>query len=215
MWRTLARHLPTVADVVIQAIFPLCFTPEMYAGRPEFVDTLANFVRGPPGPTGTRSSSAQADAAHRARRTRGRCAEIEAPTLITFGAHDLVCSTPLRRAADQCAIGKSELVVFEHLSHCGLARGPRDVQPRRHSTSSCVRAPNSTRAGSRRPPAVATRALAGPARTERRHRITRQRPARPRQIGIDVSSGSAPTLHATPASSARPRIAVLGSAQGN
>src|SRR5689334_18355610 len=44
MWRTFARHLPTVADVVIQAIFPLCFT-----GRPEFVDTLANFVRGRPG----------------------------------------------------------------------------------------------------------------------------------------------------------------------
>src|SRR6476469_2928628 len=47
-WRTLARSLPTVADVVIQGIFPWCFTPEMYVERAEFVDTLADFVRGRP-----------------------------------------------------------------------------------------------------------------------------------------------------------------------
>jgi hypothetical protein len=29
---------------VIQAIVPLCFTPEMYVNRPEFADTLADFV---------------------------------------------------------------------------------------------------------------------------------------------------------------------------
>src|SRR3954469_8219411 len=40
LWRTVAPALPTVADVVIQAIFPLCFTPEMYVERPQFVDTL-------------------------------------------------------------------------------------------------------------------------------------------------------------------------------
>ena len=47
-WRTLASTLPTVADVVIQGIFPWCFTPEMYVERPEFVDTLEDFVRGRP-----------------------------------------------------------------------------------------------------------------------------------------------------------------------
>src|SRR5438876_1089866 len=47
-WRTLASSLPTVADVVVQAIFPWCFTPEMYVERPEFVDTLVDFVRGRP-----------------------------------------------------------------------------------------------------------------------------------------------------------------------
>ena len=47
-WRTLASALPTVADVVIQAIFPWCFTPEMYVDRPEFVDALEDFVRGRP-----------------------------------------------------------------------------------------------------------------------------------------------------------------------
>src|SRR5215813_1967470 len=47
-WRTLASALPSIADVVIQAIFPWCFTPEMYVERPEFVDGLVDFVRGRP-----------------------------------------------------------------------------------------------------------------------------------------------------------------------
>ena len=41
-------HAATVADVVIQAILPWCFTPEMYVQRPDFVDTLADFVRARP-----------------------------------------------------------------------------------------------------------------------------------------------------------------------
>src|SRR5437764_8399426 len=48
MWRTLASSLPTVADAVIEGIFPFCFTPEMYVDRPEFVDTLVDFVRSRP-----------------------------------------------------------------------------------------------------------------------------------------------------------------------
>ena len=32
----------------VEAIFPWCFTPEMYVERPEFVDTLVSFVRGRP-----------------------------------------------------------------------------------------------------------------------------------------------------------------------
>jgi pimeloyl-ACP methyl ester carboxylesterase len=47
-WRTLASTLPTVADVVIQAIFPWCFTPEAYVERPEFIDALVNFVHSRP-----------------------------------------------------------------------------------------------------------------------------------------------------------------------
>src|SRR6266545_4840666 len=42
LWRTVASTLPSVADAVIQAIFPLCFSPEMYVRRPEFADTLAD-----------------------------------------------------------------------------------------------------------------------------------------------------------------------------
>ena len=48
MWRTLASSTATVADMVIRGIFPLAFTPHMYVSRPEFVETLADFVRGRP-----------------------------------------------------------------------------------------------------------------------------------------------------------------------
>jgi pimeloyl-ACP methyl ester carboxylesterase len=50
-------------------------------------------------------------------------AQIEAPTLITFGAHDLVTST---RFAEPLTTGiaDSELVVFDHLSHAGLHEDP-------------------------------------------------------------------------------------------
>jgi 3-oxoadipate enol-lactonase len=120
-WRTLAFALPSVADVVIQGLFPWCFTPEMYVERPEFVDALVEFVRGRPAQR-TDGFLAQLDAvvAHDA---SGALSQIKAPTLITFGAHDLVCST---RFADRLngGIAGSELVVFEHLSHAGLHEDP-------------------------------------------------------------------------------------------
>src|SRR5918911_3951792 len=116
-WRTLASALPTVADVVIQGIFPWCFTPEMYVARPEFVDTLVEFVRGRPAqPVDAFLAQIDAVVAHDARTTLG---EIDVPTLITFGARDLVCSTRFAEPLTS-GIAGSELVVFEHLSHAGL-----------------------------------------------------------------------------------------------
>jgi pimeloyl-ACP methyl ester carboxylesterase len=49
--------------------------------------------------------------------------EIGVPTLITFGARDLVCSTRFAEPL-KSGIGGSELVVFEHLSHAGLHEDP-------------------------------------------------------------------------------------------
>jgi pimeloyl-ACP methyl ester carboxylesterase len=121
LWRTLASSLPTVADVVIQGIFPLAFTPELYTERPETVDALADFVRGRPAQP-VEAFLAQTDAAiaHDASPVLG---EIGVPTLITFGAHDLVTST---RFADPLngGIAGSELVVFDDLSHAGLHQDP-------------------------------------------------------------------------------------------
>ena len=54
--------------------------------------------------------------AHDARPVLG---EIGAPTLITFGARDVVCSTRFAEPL-KSGIGGSELVVFEQLSHAGL-----------------------------------------------------------------------------------------------
>jgi pimeloyl-ACP methyl ester carboxylesterase len=120
-WRTLASTLPTVADVVIQAIFPWCFTPEMYVERPEFVDTLVEFVRGRPAqPVDAFMAQTDAVLAHDASAALG---EIDVPTLITFGARDLVCSTRFAEPL-KSGISGSELVVFEHLSHAGLHEDP-------------------------------------------------------------------------------------------
>jgi len=120
-WRTLASSLPSVADVVIQGIFPWCFTPEMYAERPEFLDTLVAFVRSRPAqPVDGFVAQLDAVVAHNASRA---LAEIRAPTLITCGARDLACSGRFARRLKEGIVG-SELVVFEHLSHAGMHEDP-------------------------------------------------------------------------------------------
>jgi pimeloyl-ACP methyl ester carboxylesterase len=120
-WRTLARSLPTVADAVVMGIFPCCFMPEMYAERPEFVETLTQFVHSRPAqPLDAFLAQSDAVLGHDASAALG---DIRAPTQITFGAHDLVTSTrfaqPLRDG-----IAGSELVVFDHLSHGALHEDP-------------------------------------------------------------------------------------------
>lgn len=117
LWRSVANGLPTVADAVIQGVFPFCFTPEMYDQRPEFAQSLADFVRSRPAqPLEAFLSQTEAVIGHDA---SGVLGDITAPTLVTFGAHDLVTST--RFAAPLTGgIAGSELVVFDHLSHAGL-----------------------------------------------------------------------------------------------
>ena len=120
-WRTLATTLPTVADVVIQAIFPWCFTPDMYVERPEFVATLVDFVRGRPAqPVDAFLAQTDAVLAHDA---SGVLGDIGVRTLITVGARDLVCSTRFAEPL-KSGIAGSELVVFDHLSHAGLHEDP-------------------------------------------------------------------------------------------
>jgi pimeloyl-ACP methyl ester carboxylesterase len=120
-WRTMAPALPTIADVVIGGIFPWCFTPEMYVERPDAVNALAEFVRTRPAqPLDAFLAQIDAVVAHDA---SAALSQIDAPTLITFGARDLVCST--RFAAPlQIGIADSELVIFDHLAHAGLHEDP-------------------------------------------------------------------------------------------
>ncbi|MGO9822789.1 MAG: alpha/beta fold hydrolase [Solirubrobacteraceae bacterium] len=121
LWRTLAAGSETVADTVIGGIFPFCFTPEMYVDRPDYAQALADFVRGRPAqPPQAFRWQTDAVLAHDA---SGALSEIRAPTLITFGAHDIVTST---RFADPLTSGiaGSKLVVFDHLSHAGLHEDP-------------------------------------------------------------------------------------------
>jgi pimeloyl-ACP methyl ester carboxylesterase len=116
-WQIMAEALGSVTDMVIKGIFPWCLTPELYAARPEYVDSLAEFVRGrpmPPVDAFLRQSAAVLT--HDAHEVLG---SIQAPTLVTFGRHDMVTST---RFADPLvgAIPESELVVFEHCAHAPI-----------------------------------------------------------------------------------------------
>ena len=116
-WQVMARALGSVADMVIQGIFPWCFTPEMYAEKPEFVAALEDFVRGrPPQPVDAFIYQSEAVLAHDAEAQLGR---IVAPTQITYGRCDLVTSTRFAPALTE-GIKGAELVVFDHLSHAGL-----------------------------------------------------------------------------------------------
>jgi 3-oxoadipate enol-lactonase/3-oxoadipate enol-lactonase/4-carboxymuconolactone decarboxylase len=116
-WQVMARALGSVAEMVIQGIFPWCFTPDMYAAKPEFVAALEDFVRGrPTQPVDAFISQSEAVLAHDAEAQLGR---IAAATQITYGRFDLVTSTRFAPALTE-GIKGAELVVFDHLSHAGL-----------------------------------------------------------------------------------------------
>jgi 3-oxoadipate enol-lactonase len=113
-WQTMAQGLDSVTDMVIQGIFPWCFTPEMYAARPDYVDALAEFVRSrpmPPVDAFIRQSGAVL--AHDA---TGILGSIQAPTLITYGRRDQVTSTRFAGPLTE-GIANTELIVFEDCSH--------------------------------------------------------------------------------------------------
>ena len=116
-WQTMAKALPSVAEMTIRGIFPWCFTPELYAAKPDYIQSLAEFVRGRPAQS-LASFIKQSDAviSHDA---DAQLERITAPTQITFGRFDQVTST---RFADRLKRGilHSELVVFEECSHAPL-----------------------------------------------------------------------------------------------
>jgi len=126
-WRTMARALDSVTDMVIQGIFPWCFTPELYAARPEYIDGLADFVRGRPIPevdAFLRQSGAVLS--HDATAVLGL---IEAPTQVTFGRHDAVTSTRFAAPLTQ-GIKDSELTVFEDCSHAPIYENVEEFNAR-------------------------------------------------------------------------------------
>ena len=116
-WQIIAQALASVPEMIIQGIFPWCFTPEMYAARPDYVNSLAEFVRGrpmPPVDAFIRQSGAVL--AHDATAALG---SIQAPTLITFGRHDQVTSTRFAAPLHE-GIAGSEVLVFEDCSHAPI-----------------------------------------------------------------------------------------------
>ncbi len=113
-WQIIAKGLDSVQEMIIQGIFPFCFTPELYAAKPDYLDQLAAFVRSrPKQPLDAFLRQSDAVIAHDA---LGQLGKIKAPTQITFGSHDLVTSTrfvePFRSG-----VKTSELVIFEMCAH--------------------------------------------------------------------------------------------------
>jgi 3-oxoadipate enol-lactonase len=116
-WQVIAKALNNVAEAVILGIFPWCFTPSLYASRPDYINSLADFVRSRPAqPVDAFLRQTEAVISHDCVSQLGK---IEAPTLITFGEYDMVCST---RFADPMKnnIRDSELLIFKDCSHAGL-----------------------------------------------------------------------------------------------
>ncbi len=103
--------------MIIQGIFPWCFTPELYAAKPDYIEQLAAFVRSrPKQPLDAFMRQSGAVIAHDASSQLGR---IKAPTQITFGRHDVVTSTRFADAL-KSGIKGSELVVFETCAHAPI-----------------------------------------------------------------------------------------------
>jgi pimeloyl-ACP methyl ester carboxylesterase len=116
-WQTMAKGLGNVTDMVIQGIFPWCFTPELYAAKPDYIESLAAFVRGRPAqPLDAFLRQSNAVIAHDA---GSALAAIKAPTQITFGRHDVVTSTRFADAMKN-GISRSEMVVFEGCAHAPI-----------------------------------------------------------------------------------------------
>jgi pimeloyl-ACP methyl ester carboxylesterase len=116
-WRTMANGLGDVTDMVIQGIFPWCFTPELYAAKPDYIDSLADFVRGRPmPPVDAFMRQSGAVLSHDA---SGVLGQIEAPAQVTFGRHDMVTSTRFAGPLTE-GIKNSELVVFEDCAHAPI-----------------------------------------------------------------------------------------------
>ncbi len=116
-WQVTAKALASVPELVILAIFPWCFTPELYAAKPEYIQSLAGFVRSRPAQSvAAFLEQSNAVMAHDAEAQLGK---ITAPTQITFGRHDQVTST---RFADGMKknIRNSEFVVFEGCAHAPI-----------------------------------------------------------------------------------------------
>lgn len=116
-WQVMARASANVAEMIVLGIFPWCFTPELYAAKPDHIQSLADFVRSRPAqPLEAFVRQSNAVISHDVESQLGR---IRAPTQLTFGRRDLLTST---RFADglKNSIRGSEVVIFDECAHAPI-----------------------------------------------------------------------------------------------
>jgi 3-oxoadipate enol-lactonase len=122
-WQVMAKALGSVPEMIIRGIFPWCFTPDLYVAKPDYIESLAGFVRSRPAqPLSAFIQHSNAVIAHDAEAQLGN---IKAPTQITFGRHDLLTSA---RFADRMKNGirNSEMVIFQDCSHAMIYENVED-----------------------------------------------------------------------------------------
>jgi pimeloyl-ACP methyl ester carboxylesterase len=115
-WQATAKALGSVPGMVVHGIFPWCFTPELYAAKPDYIQSLVAFVRSRPAqPVSAFIQHSNAVLTHD---VVAQLSQIKAPTQITFGRHDMLTS----RFADgmKANIRGSELLIFEGCAHAPL-----------------------------------------------------------------------------------------------
>jgi pimeloyl-ACP methyl ester carboxylesterase len=122
----LLKETESVPELIVNGIFPWCFTPELY-GKPGYVDSLVAFVRSrPPQPVEAFIRQSQAVLEHD---VESQLEKIKAPTQITFGRHDQLTSTRFAGVLTE-KISGSEMIVFEDCSHAPIYENVADFNQR-------------------------------------------------------------------------------------
>jgi pimeloyl-ACP methyl ester carboxylesterase len=113
-WQVTAKALNSVPEMTIQNIFPWCFMPELYAERPDYIQSLSDFVRSRPEQT-VADFILQSNAVI-AHDVEEQLINITAPTQISFGSHDMVTSTRFAFPMQE-RIRNTELIIFDRCAH--------------------------------------------------------------------------------------------------
>lgn len=113
-WQVTAKALNSVPEMTVQNIFPWCFMPELYAERPDYIQSLSDFVRSRPEQT-VADFILQANAVI-AHDVEEQLINITAPTQISFGSHDMVTSTRFAFPMQE-RIRNTELIIFDRCAH--------------------------------------------------------------------------------------------------
>ena len=113
-WQVTAKALNNVPEMTIQNIFPWCFMPELYAERPDYIQSLSDFVRSRPAQT-VADFILQSNAVI-AHDVEEQLINITAPTQISFGSHDKVTSTRFAFPMQE-RIRNTELIIFDRCAH--------------------------------------------------------------------------------------------------
>jgi 3-oxoadipate enol-lactonase len=116
-WQVIAKALGSVPEMVTRCIFPWCLTAELYNVKPDYIQSLIDFVRSRPAqPLDAFLRMSDAVIAHD---VEAQLSKISAPTQITFGQYDIL--TP-PRFADRMKnkIRGSEMMIFEGCAHAPI-----------------------------------------------------------------------------------------------